>query len=71
MPYQPSFDRLLGQTGVVVETIQADRHGTGIVKVMGEFWSAETDWPDPLQPGISVLVVGRVGLRLAVLPEGG
>lgn len=69
MSYQPSIERLIGRTGIVVETVPGDRREAGVVRVDGALWSAETDWPLPLVPGEAVLVVSRDGLRLAVLPE--
>lgn len=70
MSYQSSVDRLIGQTGIVVEAIPAGRHGYGVVKVAGQLWSADTDWPEPLTPDTTVLISGRTNLILAVLPEG-
>lgn len=69
MSYQSSMDRLIGQSGVVVETIPADQHGSGVIKIAGQFWSAKTDWPEPLIPNTAVMVMGRNNLILAVLPE--
>jgi membrane protein implicated in regulation of membrane protease activity len=69
MSYQSSLDRLIGQTGVVAEAIPAERRGTGVIKVAGQLWSAETDWPETLVPQTAVIVAGRTNLILAVLPE--
>lgn len=70
MSYQSSLDRLIGQTGIVVGAIPPERRGTGVIKVAGQLWSANTDWPEPLVPQTTVLVAGRTNLILAVLPEG-
>ena len=69
MSYRSSLDLLLGQSGIVVEIVPFDRHGRGVIKVAGQLWSAETDWPYPLETGTTVMVVGRTNLILAVLPE--
>ncbi len=69
MSYQSALDRLIGQNGVVVETIPADLRGRGVIKVAGQLWSAETNWLDPIPAGADVLVMGRDNLILAVLPE--
>ncbi|NMP21783.1 NfeD family protein [Sulfobacillus harzensis] len=71
MSYRPSIDRLTGQSGTVIDTVPGERRGTGVVRVSGELWTAETDWPEALLPQTPVLVVGRSGLRLSVLPERG
>lgn len=67
--YRPSLDRLVGQSGVVVETIPGDHAGLGVVKVAGQLWSAATDWTDTLEPGTVVLVMARTSYLLEVLPE--
>lgn len=69
MSYQSSLDRLIGQTGVVVEVVPAERSGRGIVKVSGQLWSAETDWNTPLDPDTTIMIMGRTNLILAVWPE--
>jgi len=68
--YQSSLDRLIGQTGVVTNTIPADHVGSGVIKVAGQLWSAQTEWPHPILPDALVIIVGRTGLRLEVFPEG-
>ncbi len=69
MVYRPSIDRLLGQGGIVIETVPGERRASGVVRVAGQLWSAETDWPESISPGTPVLIVGRDGLILSVLPE--
>ncbi|MCY0877348.1 MAG: NfeD family protein [Firmicutes bacterium] len=69
MPYQPALDRLIGQSGIVMETIPPERSGLGVVKVAGQLWSAETDWPMALTPGTQAMVVDRASLVLVVLPQ--
>lgn len=71
MSYHSSLDQLVGKSGVVVKAIPSDRRGIGIIKVAGQLWSAETEWPEPLESGTLVMVVGRSSLVLAVLPERG
>ncbi len=71
MSYQSFIDRLVGQSGVVVQTVPGLGVGTGVVKVSGQVWSAETEWPEELAPGTPIMVAGRSGLVLSVLPEGG
>ncbi|MCY0899897.1 MAG: NfeD family protein [Firmicutes bacterium] len=71
MPYQPALNRLIGQSGIVMETIPPERTGAGVIKVAGQLWSAETDWPMPLAPGTHAMVVDRSSLVLVVLPEKG
>lgn len=69
MSYQSALDRMVGQSGTVVDTVPEERHGNGVVKVGGQLWSAETDWSAPLEPGTAVWVVGRNNLVLTVIPE--
>jgi membrane protein implicated in regulation of membrane protease activity len=69
MSYQSSLDRLIGQSGIVIDTVPSERHGVGVVKVGGQLWSANTDWAAPLEPGTAIWVVGRTSLVLAVIPE--
>ena len=67
--YRSSTDRLIGDTGIIIEPIPGDRLGRGVIKVGGQLWSAESDWPESLAVGTRVLIVGRSGLILRVLPE--
>jgi membrane protein implicated in regulation of membrane protease activity len=69
MAYRSRLDQLIGQSGVVRETIPPSRQGAGVIKVDGQLWSAETDWPEPLDAGAAVMVVSRTNLVLQVLPE--
>lgn len=69
MSYQSSLDRLIGQTGIVEDTVPPERRGIGVVKVAGQLWSCETDWAEALEAGTTVLVMSRTNLILAVLPE--
>lgn len=69
--YQSFLDQLIGQNGIVTESIPPEQSGTGVIKVAGQLWSADTAWPELLLPDTIVIVVGRAGLRLEVLPERG
>lgn len=71
MTYQSPITRLMGSVGIVVEPIPGSMHGAGVVKVSGELWTAQTEWPDTIPAGHSVLIMGRDGVRLVVLPERG
>lgn len=71
MSYKSSVNRLLGQTGYVLERVPADRRGTGVVKIKGQLWTCESDWVDALEPGTPVIVTDRIGPILLVLPESG
>lgn len=61
-----NFDRVIGKQGVVLETIDNLR-ATGVVKVDGKEWSAETiDGAKPIQKD-DIVVVERVsGVKLVV-----
>jgi membrane protein implicated in regulation of membrane protease activity len=69
--YQSFIDRLIGQSGIVIQTVPGLGVGAGVVKVAGQVWSAETEWPESLPPDTTIMVVGRLGLVLSVLPERG
>ncbi len=67
--YRPAIDQLIGQVGIIVETVPADRSGRGIVKVGGQLWSCETEGPTSIAPDTTVWICGRYGVRLLVLAQ--
>lgn len=67
--YRPAIDQLIGQVGIIVETVPAERSGRGLVKVGGQIWSCETDAPASIEPHTSVWICGRNGVRLLVLAQ--
>lgn len=57
-------DALLGQTGVVSETIQAE--GFGRVAIGGDDWKAVAAGPEEIPQGTRVRVVGRESIIITV-----
>lgn len=67
-PPSAEDDRLLGESGICRERLQP----SGYVFVRGELWKAELrggSGARPVEEGESVVVVGRHGLRLIVVPR--
>lgn len=60
--------RWVGQTGIVLQSIPAGTESTGMVRIGGEQWRAQTRHGVPVPTGSEVLVVEVVGTRLIVLP---
>lgn len=71
MPIPPNIDALIGQKGIVLETIPASTYGVGQVKLDGEKWSAITLEETPIQKGSSVIIQEIRGLRLVVSSKKG
>lgn len=67
--YRPAIDQLIGQVGIIVEQVPAERLGRGIVKVGGQLWTCETDSTESIDPDTSVWICGRNGIRLLVLAQ--
>ena len=61
------IDRVLGQSGIVLETIDPAR-GCGVVRVGHERWSADAADGVPIAGGAAVVVVGVEGTHLQVRP---
>ena len=61
-------DRVIGLTALVTEPI-SDRNQTGMVKVMGQIWSARTDeTTEEIPPDTEVRVLRIEGVKLIVAP---
>lgn len=60
-------DRVIGQVGVVIEKLDKIR-GKGLVKVMGQTWSAVSQTGEDIEEGIDVEVCSISGVRLIVKP---
>ncbi len=58
-------DRYIGQQGVVTHTIDPVE-GKGLVKVMGQVWSALSKDGTPIEEGAAVTVHSIAGVRLIV-----
>ena len=63
-PPRTNADRNIGETGVVIKTIVP--HGSGLVKVSGQEWSAFSDEEEPIETGVNVRVVEIRGVKLKV-----
>lgn len=61
------YAALVGKTAIVTKRISAHT-GTGLVKVLGEEWSALAETDRNISPGEKVLVVAVTGVRLIVRP---
>ena len=61
------YAALVGKTAIVTTCISA-HSGTGLVKVLGEEWSALAETERNISPGEKVLVVAVTGVRLIVRP---
>lgn len=60
--------RWIGQTGTVLEAIPAGPHETGLVRLGGQRWRAESLEGTAIGPGSLVKVVDLAGTRLVVWP---
>ena len=60
-------DRLIGKTGVVISEIKSNLD-VGQVKVMGQKWSAKSDYA-PIAENTKVTVLAIEGVKLIVKPE--
>ena len=63
---QANIDVLIGQEGIVTESIGQGAHGLGQVKLDGETWSAITLEGSYIKKGSTVIVEEIRGLRLIV-----
>jgi membrane protein implicated in regulation of membrane protease activity len=68
LPSGVGASRWVGQTAVVLQPIPAGTESTGLVRIGGEQWRAQTRHGVPVPTGSEVLVVDVVGTRLVVLP---
>lgn len=68
LPSGVGASRWVGQTGIVLESIPAGTDTTGLVRIGGEQWRAQTRHGIRVPTGSEVLVVEVVGTRLVVLP---
>lgn len=59
-------DRVIGQIGVVLSAIE-DAQSVGQVKVLGETWSARSDFA-PIQANTKIKVLSIEGVKLLVEP---
>lgn len=62
-------DRLVDEFGSVLEDIPAD-HGSGLVRVNGEEWSAMSMDGSPIAASTRIRVLRVTGVRLVVEPAG-
>lgn len=60
------IDELVGQTGFVIKRIDPNT-GTGMVKVQGQIWRAESD--DIMEEGTRIIVERVKGNKLVVYPD--
>ena len=60
-------DRLIGKTGVVISEIKSNLD-VGQVKVMGQKWSAKSDYA-PIAENTNVTVLAIEGVKLIVKPD--
>ncbi len=58
-------DRLIGQTGVVIEAID-NLQGKGSVKVQGQVWTARSENGEPISENTHVTVIRIEGVKLIV-----
>lgn len=61
-----NFDRLIGETGLVVKDITRDSWGQ--VSVQGKIWHAISEHKDGIQQGVRVKIVAIDGVKLVVTP---
>ena len=59
-----NVDALIGKAGLVTQTVP--ENGTGQVRVGGEVWTATSDGGGKIPAGVTVTVVGVVGVHLVV-----
>ena len=71
MPQGVGADRLLGETGTVIEPITGGATGSGMVKVGAERWRAEAVDQRPIAVGVDIEVVEVKGTRVVVRILGG
>jgi membrane protein implicated in regulation of membrane protease activity len=62
-----AYNALTGKIGIVSSTISASS-GTGLVRVLGEEWSALAETERDLLPGEKVEIIGVSGVRALVRP---
>jgi membrane protein implicated in regulation of membrane protease activity len=60
--------RQVGRTAIVLETVPANRHDTGTVRLERQQWRAETDADVAIASGSEVEVIAVRGTRLVVVP---
>lgn len=70
-PIPANINALIGQKGIVLETIPASTYGVGQVKLDGEKWNAITLEKTPIQKGSFVTIQEIRGLRLVVSSKKG
>ncbi len=63
-----NIDKLIGKTGVVIQSIGKDAYETGLVKLDGEIWSAVSSNGSPILKGSSVKIQEIKGVKLIVTP---
>jgi membrane protein implicated in regulation of membrane protease activity len=61
-------NRWAGQHGVVIQEVPATLGQTGVVRIGGETWRAETGYSTAIAAGTEVFVTRVEGTRLVVLP---
>lgn len=66
-PQKVGADRLIGQCGVVTETLD-DQAGRGMVRVQREHWRADAPGFEPVAVGTSITVIRVEGAHLLVRP---
>jgi membrane protein implicated in regulation of membrane protease activity len=62
-----NFDRIIGQTGIVLEQIDPIL-GKGTVKVMGQVWSAIPEGEYHIKEGTEITVLSVSGVKIVVKP---
>ncbi len=62
--------RLVGEEGVVLESVPAGPDALGLVRIGREQWRAQSLHGVPIDPGTTVTVLEVRGTRVVVLPTG-
>ena len=68
MPIGVGAERLMGETGPVIDPIPAGPTNAGSVRIGAEIWRAESSVHEPVESGTYVEVVAVRGTRVIVTP---
>ena len=71
LPPGVGADRLVGETGSVLETIPSHPTDTGVIRIGGEEWRAESESGSEIVKGAKVEIVSVRGTRAVVIPQKG
>jgi membrane protein implicated in regulation of membrane protease activity len=63
-------DRAIGQTGVVVETVD-NMAGKGLVSIAGRLWTARSDTGEVIEKDSEVSILRIEGVKVIVTPVAG